>query len=111
MPMSEGIIFELQFFFSSFLLGVMMTIAYDGIRIFRRIFPHGGVIVAIEDLAYWLTCGVCIFRMLYVKNSGAIRGFAIAAVVLGMLVYLQLSKIIKKAVKKLHSWVKRGIID
>ena len=44
MPMSEGIIFELQFFFSSFLLGVMMTIAYDGIRIFRRIFPHGGVI-------------------------------------------------------------------
>lgn len=111
MPMSEGIIFELQFFSSSFLLGVAMTIAYGGIRILRRLLPHGALIVAIEDLAYWLVCGVCIFRMLYLENSGAIRGFAIIAVVLGMLVCLEFCKLLKKAGKKLHSWVKRGIMN
>ena len=85
MPMSEGILFELQFFSKAFLLGAVRMILYVGVRIFRRILPHGAAAVAAEDILYWLFCGVCIFRMLYVENSGAIRGFAIAAVVLGML--------------------------
>lgn len=110
MLMSEGIIFELQFFSRSLLLGAVMMIAYDGIRIFRRMISHGTIAVAIEDLLYWLACGVCIFRMLYVENSGAIRGFAIVAVVLGMITYLQLSKILKKVAKKLHNSIKGVII-
>ncbi|MCI9681906.1 MAG: hypothetical protein HFI26_11030 [Lachnospiraceae bacterium] len=109
--MSEGILFELQFFSRAFILGVLMMIAYDGVRIFRRIIPHGVAAVALEDLLYWLVCGVCIFRMLYLENSGAIRGFAIAAVVLGMILYLQISKFIKKTGKKLHNYIKRVIIN
>ena len=98
--MSEGILFELQFFSRAFILGVLMMIAYDGVAA-----------VALEDLLYWLVCGVCIFRMLYLENSGAIRGFAIAAVVLGMILYLQISKFIKKTGKKLHNYIKRVIIN
>lgn len=103
--------FELQFFSKAFLLGVLMMISYDVIRIFRRLIPHGTVAVAVEDVLYWLLCGVYIFRMLYVENSGAIRGFAIVAVVLGMLLYLQVAKLLKKAGKKLHNTVKRVIIS
>ncbi|MCI8558017.1 MAG: hypothetical protein HFI19_09680 [Lachnospiraceae bacterium] len=109
--MSEGILFELQFFFKAFLLGVLMMISYDVIRIFRRLIPHGTAAVAVEDILYWLICGVSIFRMLYLENSGAIRGFAIAAVVLGMLLYLQVAKILKKIGKKLHNSVKQVIIN
>ena len=116
MPMSEGILFELQFFYKAFLLGALMMMSYDGVRIFRRLIPHGTIAVALEDILYWLVCGVYIFRMLYLENSGAIRGFAIAAVVgvpvvLGMLLYLQFVKILKKAGKKLHNSVKRVIIN
>ena len=93
------------------MLGVLMMIAYDILRIFRRILPHNTAAVAVEDILYWLACGVCIFRMLYVENSGAIRGFAIAAVVLGMLLYLQFTKLLKKAGKKLHNSVKRVIMN
>ena len=46
MPMSEGILFELQFFSKAFLLGAVMMILYDGVRIFRRILPHGAAAVA-----------------------------------------------------------------
>ena len=82
----------------------------DGIRIFRRVIPHGTVAVALEDILYWLICGISIFRMLYVENSGAIRGFAIAAVVLGMLLYLQFTKLLKKIGKKLQNSVREGIM-
>ena len=94
MLMSEGILFELQFFSRSLLLGVVMMIAYDGIRIFRFIVPHKTAAVAVEDLVYWLGWGGCI-----------------VAVVLGMLLYLQVSKILKKIGKKLHSSIKRVIMD
>ena len=104
-------LFELQLFFKAFLLGVLMMISYDVIRIFRRLIPHGTAAVAVEDILYWLICGVSIFRMLYLENSGAIRGFAIAAVVLGMLLYLQVAKILKKIGKKLHNSVKQVIIN
>ena len=86
-----------------------MMISYDVIRIFRRLIPHGTAAVAVEDILYWLICGVSIFRMLYLENSGAIRGFA--AVVLGMLLYLQVAKILKKIGKKLHNSVKQVIIN
>lgn len=109
--MSEGILFELQFFFRAFFWGVLMMILYDGIRIFRRLIPHNTAAVAVEDILYWLVCGVLIFGMLYVENSGAIRGFAIAAVVLGMLLYLQLIKMLNKIRKKLHSFLKRVILN
>ena len=82
-----------------------MMISYDVIRIFRRLIPHGTAAVAVEDILYWLICGVSIFRMLYLENSGVIRVFAIAAVVLGMLLYLQVAKILKKIGKKLHNSV------
>ena len=108
--MSEGILFELQFFSKAFLLGIIMVIIYDGIRIFRRVIPHGTAAVALEDILYWLVCGISIFRMLYVENSGAIRGFAIAAVVLGMLLYLQFTKLLKKIGKKLQNSVREGIM-
>lgn len=110
MPMSEGILFELQFFFRAFVWGIFMMSLYDLIRIFRRLIRHGTAAIAVEDLLYWLVCGVLIFRMLYVENSGAVRGFAIAAVVLGMLLYLQFSKLLNKVRKKLHSSVKRFIL-
>ena len=111
MPMSEGILFELQFFSRALFLGICMMIFYDGIRIFRALIPHKIAVVAVEDILYWLICGVCIFRMLYLENSGAIRGFAIAAVVLGMLLYLQLSKFLKKVGKKLHNSIKEAIMN
>ena len=91
---------ELQFFARAFLWGVFLALLYDFIRLFRCLVRHGR-----------LACGILIFRMLYEENSGAIRGFAIAAVILGMLLCLQLEKLLKKVRKKLHNSVKSGIMS
>ena len=111
MPMSEGILLELQFFFKAFAWGMAMMVLYDILRLFRRLIRHNVFAVAVEDILYWLVCGVLIFRMLYLENSGAVRGFAIVAVVLGMLLYLQFEKFLNKIRKKLQISVKRFIMS
>ena len=48
--------------------------AYDGIRVVRRIFPHGIFMISLEDLVYWLVISFCFFLHLCQVNNGKIRG-------------------------------------
>ncbi len=90
MTVSESIFRELDFFAVSFLLGLVLVLAYDCLRIFRRLIRHGTVWISIEDLCYWIITAFVIFAMLYQKNDGLIRGFSIGGIVTGMLLYNQL---------------------
>ena len=78
---------ELLFFFQSVLWGALLLFFYDVLRIGRRLFPREAVYVSMEDLAYWSLAGVFLFGRMYQANEGKIRGYAIAAVILGMVFY------------------------
>ena len=84
---NADIIAELYFLLHSFVLGILTMILYDILRIFRKVVKHSVAALAIEDLVYWLVCGICIFLMLYQENNGSIRWFAVAGVACGMLLY------------------------
>jgi phage-related protein len=43
--------------------------------------------MAAEDVAYWLVGGLLVFRMIYSKNDGTIRGYSVMALLLGMILY------------------------
>ena len=90
--MSQDIVQEVTFFLHSILLGLIITFAYDWIRIFRRLFKHGRVLTSIEDLLYWFACGIGVFYMLYRENSGVLRWFAVMGAALGMLFYKAIIK-------------------
>lgn len=85
--MNDGIMVELRFFCTCVFWGVLLLIFYDGLRIIRRIIFHNGFFVALEDLIYWTISGLLIFHMMYQQNDGIIRGFAILAMLLGMILY------------------------
>lgn len=87
--MSPGILKELQFFGLAVIRGILILILYDLIRIFRRIVPHGVWAVALEDILYWAGTALLIFQLLYRENDGAVRGYALFAVAVGMLFYHQ----------------------
>lgn len=87
--MSPGIIKELQFFGLAVLRGALILALYDTIRIFRRVVPHGIFAVALEDVLYWAGTALLIFQLLYRENDGAVRGYALFAVAIGMFVYHQ----------------------
>lgn len=85
--MSDSIGLEVQFFLVSILSGAILLFVYDIIRIFRRIIKHSKVLVAIEDILFWVVSSIFIFIMMYKQNNGDIRGFSIMGMVIGMLVY------------------------
>jgi spore cortex biosynthesis protein YabQ len=87
MTVSASIGQEILFLGSSLLLGVVLFFLYDILRIFRRVIPHGNVWIGIEDFIYWIIFTAAVFLMLYQKNDGMVRGFALGGMGAGMLLY------------------------
>lgn len=97
---SESIYREANFFLISILSGCFMILVYDILRVFRRLIKHGMIWIAIEDMFYWISCALLVFAMLYQKNNGLIRWFAIGGIAIGMLLYNHF----------VSSWAVRGIV-
>lgn len=85
--MSDGILKEADFFLHCVLSGILLIFLYDVIRVFRRVAGHSLFFIALEDFCYWVFCGFSLFLMLYRENDGMVRGYAIGAVAVGMLLY------------------------
>lgn len=71
------------------LRGAGILVLYDLLRIFRRVVPHGVWAVSVEDVLYWIGTALLVFQLLYQENDGAVRGYALFAVAVGMLLYHQ----------------------
>lgn len=81
--MSEENIFLLYAFAS----GVFITFIYDILRILRRAVPHGGFLVSLEDLMFWVYCAIHIFQLMHRESNGSLRWFAVMGALAGMLLY------------------------
>ncbi|MCX4343537.1 MAG: spore cortex biosynthesis protein YabQ [Kineothrix sp.] len=88
--MSQEIVQELTFFTHSAFMGLIITFAYDWIRVLRKLFKHGTALVSVEDFFFWLICGIGVFYMLYKENDGTLRWFAVLGATLGMFLYKML---------------------
>lgn len=88
--MSRDILFEVNFFLHSFLLGILITFAYDGFLILRRCFRHNIFLISLEDILFWIACALGVFYMLYRENNGILRWFAVLGATLGMWMYKRL---------------------
>ncbi|MCU6762920.1 spore cortex biosynthesis protein YabQ [uncultured Roseburia sp.] len=98
-------------FLAGLICGLCMLFVYDLLRIFRRVVSHGTVWIAVEDILYWCGCALMIFRMLYRQNDGLIRGFAMIAIFVGMLLYnWLLSRFIIKAGVKIFGGIVKALV-
>lgn len=88
--MSETIGIELMFFLVSIKGGIILLLAYDVLRIIRRIIAHNRFFVAVEDVLFWIVTSIYIFGIMYQQNDGIIRGFSILGMGLGMVFYYHL---------------------
>jgi len=97
--MSDIINGEILFFLISVSTGVLILFGYDLLRAFRRVFVHGYLWLAIEDFLYWSIAGIAAFGVIFINNSGMLRGFSIIAMLLGMMLYHKsISRLIIKVV-------------
>lgn len=87
MNISETINQEVIFLGCAILSGAILFLLYDVFRIFRRLFAHGNILIAVEDFIYWMICTGVVFLLLYRENDGMVRGVAFGGILLGMLFY------------------------
>ena len=81
--MSEENVFLLYAFAS----GILITFVYDILRIWRRVLPHRGLLVSLEDLAFWIFCALYIFQLMHRESNGSLRWFAVMGALAGMFLY------------------------
>ncbi|MCM1136229.1 MAG: spore cortex biosynthesis protein YabQ [Clostridium sp.] len=85
--MGQNIVSEVTFLFHSFVLGAVITFAYDGFVILRRLIKHSMLLISLEDMIFWIACAIGVFYMLYEENNGILRWFAVFGATLGMIAY------------------------
>lgn len=68
--------------------GICAAAFFDLFRIFRRLFPHSSLAIALEDILFWFVTGICIFLLLLWFQSGRLRVFLPIAFLLGSILWL-----------------------
>lgn len=101
--MSQIIQNEVFFFLICMATGVLIMFGYDMLRALRQVFPHGNLLLAFEDFFFWSGAGILTFCVIFLKNSGILRGFSIGAILLGMMLY-------HKSVSRMILWGVSGIL-
>ena len=75
--------------------GGAIGLLYDILRIFRKMIPHSGILMQLEDAVYWVVVIFVMFLLIMQKNNGEIRIFVLFGIFLGMgLYYLMVSPLV-----------------
>lgn len=69
---------------SAFLSGVFLCAVYQLIVTIRQMVKHRGWLINLEDICYWIFAMVYLFVQNYNTNNGAIRGYYILGIVVGV---------------------------
>ena len=97
---------ENEFLLHALCMGAFITFLYDCLRILRRVLPHGGFLVSLEDLVFWIYCAEQVFLLMYRESNGTLRWFAVLGALAGMFFYRKLSRVLSLAGKVLK-WMLR----
>jgi len=79
---------QVSLFLSTLILGALTGLAYDFIRLFRRLVKHSSFLCNIEDLVYWILVLILVFYFMLNRNFGEIRLFSVMGFFIGMVLYL-----------------------
>ena len=78
--MSAAIGSEWNHFLSCLWYGIVLFCVYDGLRIFRAIIRHGGWLIGLEDLVFWIWAAFYLFSHFFMDTYGAVRGYQLLGV-------------------------------
>jgi len=71
---------------------------------------HPNFLVHIEDFAFWATCALISFYMLYINNYAAIRPFVFIGMLLGSILYFAtFSLVFMKIATIIIHYIKKGV--
>ena len=83
--MEISISHQCRCFLLALALGAGLSLLYDLFRILRLILPEQRLLIAGEDLLYWLLCGLATMEFALHAERGRLRGYLLLGEVLGWL--------------------------
>lgn len=88
--MVASVYWQWEFLIQTIKLGIKIAFIYDGFLMFRLIIPHKKFLCSLEDLIYWVYAILMMFQFLLEQNDGVLRGYAVAGITIGMVMYHKL---------------------
>ena len=85
--MAGLILEEVNMFLEAAWSGMLIALAYDVLRILRRIVKHWDWVVTTEDYLFWVVIGILVFAMIFQWNDGIVRGYVIVTLFFGAYLY------------------------
>lgn len=85
---SESVHTQWMLFLAAIMWGAAVALAYDGLRVLRRIWPPPVWLYYTQDLLFWLAEALLIYRLLFIYDNGAVRSYTMLGMILGMALYL-----------------------
>lgn len=104
--MDELILEEVNLFLEAAWFGMHIAVAYDILRILRRLVRHRNWIVTVEDYLFWIVTGVMIFAMIFQWNDGIVRGYVLVTMFIGAYLYhASVSEFLVKYISKILNFI------
>lgn len=95
--MSVSIQHETILFVYSFICGIICSCLFDFFRATRKLYKQSTPVIIVVDLLFWCITCVCCYFVIFKFNSGEIRIYYFAALIIGSFLYfLCISHIINK---------------
>lgn len=131
--MSQYVRQEIFLFIKSFWYGAFLVLIYDLLRICRILRKSSNLVIAIQDIFFWILASVYLFVMCFADNSGVMRLYLYGATLAGTIVcyysisryFIKISvfscrkvvafvripmKFVEKTIKRLKFWWRRVTI-
>ena len=67
-------------FYIFVLTGILIGIIFDIFRILRKSFKTPDFVTYIEDIIFWILCGILLFYTVYKFNNGEIRSYVLLGI-------------------------------
>lgn len=75
--------------FAIFILnGVIIGILFDVFRILRKSFKTSNLITYIQDILFWILCGLILLYSIFKFNNGILRLFIFLGISVGIILYM-----------------------
>ena len=74
-------------FIMSVAVGIALTLSYDLLRVFRRVVSHNSILIAMEDVCFWLIWTYVTLECIHVYGDGVLHWYMAVGILFGVVLF------------------------
>lgn len=74
-------------FLMSVAMGIALTLSYDLLRVFRRVVSHNSILIAMEDVCFWLVWTYITLEGIHIYGDGVLHWYMAVGILFGVILF------------------------